>query len=134
MKFSKTHQDFSNYIKNPEALTHPEKFLGPNWEKVINFWLYIDDLSWHEKKVMGDSYWDIDFGLRDSAWSASLHAAIWPSAGEVVGWDVLNASYATTFGVTIRTVFARAIVELIASHKLLEQGKTLVALPLCVNQ
>jgi hypothetical protein len=128
MKISKAHQEFSDYLKEPKALTNPEDYLGPNWEDVINFWLYVDTLSWDEKKAMGDKYWDLDFGSREYAWNAA-----WSSAGGCAGWDVLNASYATTFGVTSRIVFGRAIVELIASHKLLEQGKTLVALPLCLK-
>ncbi len=45
MKISKTQQRLSEQLNNPEVLTNPEPFLGPNWETVIRWWLYEESLT-----------------------------------------------------------------------------------------
>jgi hypothetical protein len=142
MKISKTHQVFSVYLKEPRALTNPEDYLGPNWQDVINFWLYLDGLSEEERKKIEFSYRrDLEYDLKKSARDAARSAA----------YDVVGGNYSAlleTFTekqslepITLQTrtfyhvfrfyVFMDATLELIAKQKLLEQGKTLVALPLC---
>jgi hypothetical protein len=127
MKISKTHQKFSDYLEDPKALTNPEDYLGPNWEDVINFWLYVDTLSASEKRKMGDRYWDLDYHVLKYASDAS-----WVAAKEVVGMNVKSAAWMAAYYVT-SDVFADATNELIAPHKLLEQDKTLLFLPLCLK-
>jgi hypothetical protein len=39
-----------------EVLTNPEKYLGPNWEKVLNFWEHLDSLTEDQLKVVRESY------------------------------------------------------------------------------
>jgi hypothetical protein len=143
MKISKTHQKFSDYLEEPKALTNPEDFLGPNWEDVLNFWLYVDTLTDDEKKAMINCYWALDQAGRMSAWDASRVAAN-EVVGKVVGLEVsraaLNASFKevsratlnASFDVT-RLIFGHATNELISHHKLLEQGKTLLALSTILN-
>jgi hypothetical protein len=129
MKISKIHRRFSKDQNEPKTLTNPEDFLGPNWENVINFWLYLDTLNEDEKRKMNDSYWALEWDVRVSAWSAA-----WVAAKEVVGGKVtINSGYAAYYVNNRRCVFANATNELIAQHKILEQDKTLVALPLCLN-
>jgi hypothetical protein len=124
MKISKTHQRFSNILKEPKALTNPEDFLGPNWKDVINFWLHFDTLTKSEKEKIHDRYWALDVDVRESASRAAYYAA-----KEVVGKKVRDA----TFWANNWAIFNYATIELIAPHKLLEQGETLIALPLCLN-
>ena len=126
MKISQTHQRFSYRLKEPRALTNPEDFLGPNWEDVINFWIYIDTLSEDEKIRMENRYYALKLDVRVSAFHPAYDAA-----EEIVGGNVRSAVWYASFDVTSRCVFAYVTYELISHHKLLEQNKTLVALPLC---
>ncbi len=128
MKISKIHRMLSYRLEERKALTNPEDFLGPNWQDVINFWLFIDTLSKDEELKIGDRYpYTLDVFVRDHASSAASNMAI-----EVVGRNVSEAAWSAAFCAT-RLIFADATDELLAHHKLLEQGKTVVALPLCLN-
>jgi hypothetical protein len=130
MKISKTHQMFSEDLKDPRALTNPEDYLGPNWRDVINFWLYIDGLTEEEMDKMNNRYCSLSEDVLDSA-----HLSAQSSAEEVVGQHVEDVAWSAAWDVTDwGSVFAYATEELLAHHKLLEQDKTLVALPLCINQ
>jgi hypothetical protein len=126
MTYSKIHQKFSKYLNQPEALTNPEKYLGPNWEDVLNFWIYLDTLSDEEKEEMDQRYRALDDDVRDCAIDVARNAA-----NEVVGEDFRYAAWLAAWFVTGRVVFGDATLELIAHHKLLEQDKTLTFLPLC---
>ena len=122
MKISKIHQRFSDRLKEPRALTNPEDFLGPNWEDVINFWFYVDTLNQGEIIKTNGRYWALNVVMRESAVRAARD-----SAEEVVGWKVRSAAWFAAWG-----VFGYVTYELIASHKLLEQGKSPTFLPLCL--
>ena len=133
MTYSKIHKRFSELLNQPDALTNPAKYLGPNWEDVLNFWIYLDTLSDEKKEEMGDNYWALDFNVRVSAYFAA-----WVAATEVIGvefrCEAFDAAYDTAYDVTgWRVVFGTATCELIAHHKLLEQNKTLTFLPLYVK-
>jgi hypothetical protein len=121
MTYSKIHKRFSERLNQPDALTNPEKYLGPNYQDVLNFWIYLDSLSDQEREELGQRYWDLNYNVRLSARIAARDAA-----EEVVGEKFRSA-------VTGRWVFGYATWELIGHHKLLEQGKTLTFLPLFVN-
>ncbi len=128
MKISKIHKSFSDRLKEPEALTNPEDYLGPNWQDVINFWLYLDTLSGDEIDKIGHSYRALDGDMRISAKDVAMNAA-WV----VVGWKVTNAAWGATYDVSDWYIFGYATCELINYHKLLEQDKALVFLPLCLK-
>jgi hypothetical protein len=127
MKISKTHQRFSERLKNLKVLTNPEDFLGPNWKDVINFWLHFDTLTKSEKEKINDRYFTLDADESDSKFDAILDAA-----DEVVRWryDAMRAAY----DVSDWYIFEFATLELIAYHKLLEKGITLEYLPLFFNK
>jgi hypothetical protein len=110
---SKIHQNFSNYLRQPEALTNPEKYLGPNYQDVLDFWFYIEGLSDEERKEMSDRYQALDDNVRFSAWNAARHAA-----DAVVGWEFRSAAWWAACYVTGKGVFGEATEELIAYHKL----------------
>jgi hypothetical protein len=128
MNISIPHKRFSDILKDPKALTNPEDYLGPNWKAVINLWLYLDTLSEDERKKMSDRYWDLDEDMRLPAGDSANATAI-----KVVGWKVEYAAWRAVLNVTDWCIFAFATSELIASHKLLEQGKSTVFLPLCLK-
>jgi hypothetical protein len=128
MTHSKTHLKFSERLEQPDALTNPEKYLGPNWEDVLNFWIYLDTLSDEEKNEMVNHYWALDEEVRNSAFVAARAAA-----EVVVGDDFRYEAWWAAYDVTRVIVFGFPTYELIAHHKLLEQDKTLTFLPLCVK-
>jgi hypothetical protein len=132
MKISKAHQRISDWLEEPKVLTNPEDFLGPNWEDVINFWLYLDGLDEKEMDEMEESYWDLGKHVRHPALD-SAHNASWVACKEVVGWEVRDVTRDATYDVIKRNVFVHATNELIAQHNLLEQDKALVFLPLCLK-
>jgi hypothetical protein len=129
MTYSKIHQAYSEHLNQPDVLTDPGKYLGPNWEDVLNFWIYVDALSEQEREKMYDRYLALDEDVWDSAWCAAMDAA-----NEVVGWRFRIAAWLAAYSVTgRRAVFGDATEELIGHHKLLEQNKTPTFLPLCVK-
>ena len=116
MNYSKAHQNFSNRLQRPEALTNPQDVLGPNYEAVINFWWYMDSLTetqWNEVlrryRALDYAAWD---AARDAAWPAAKYAA-WDAAWSAARYAVGNATY-----------------ELIGMHTLLNEGKDLLFVPL----
>jgi hypothetical protein len=129
MTYSKIHQKFSKYLKQPDALTHPAKYLGPNYQDVLNFWIYVDTLSYEENEKMEDRYYALD-DVRVSAILAAKNAA-----KAVVGEDFRRAAWNSACDVTgWGSVFSWATYELIAHHKLLEQNKTLMFIRLYTKQ
>jgi hypothetical protein len=128
MTYSKIHKLFSNYLEQPDALTNPAKYLGPNWKDVLNFWIYVDSLSEQEKKEMDDLYWALDRKVRSSSRTAARNAA-----DRVVGWRFKDAAWWAAYSVTGRWVFGFATWELIEHHKLLEKNKTPTSLPICIK-
>ncbi len=127
-KISKIHENFADLLKKQEVLTHPENYLGPNWEEVINFWLYFDTLSVNQLKVVGKSYWD----LSDEEWSIAYNKA--RIAAESTTEYAYDAGSAAFYGVSYAQSAARdATLELISLEKLLEQEHQLVFFPLFLN-
>jgi hypothetical protein len=125
MTYSKTHKRFSERLNQPDALTDPENYLGPNWEDVLNFWIYVDGLSNLEKREIVERYYSLDYNERDSASIAA--------AKEVIGVEFRCEAFDAAWDITGWGAFGFATCELIAHHKLLEQNKTLTFLPLCVK-
>jgi hypothetical protein len=122
MKISKTHQNLSKELNNPEVLTNPEPFLGPNWETVLRWWLYEESLTDEQKNELSRRYWDIDYITCDRARNLARDASI-----EVIGednrvavWYVVPYPEALTY-------------ELIAMHLLFELDHSLTFVPLVNN-
>ena len=103
MTYSKIHKRFSERLEQPDALTNPEKYLGPNYQDVLDFWFYIEGLSDEERKEMSDRYQALDDNVRFSAWNAARDAA-----DEVVGEEFRNAAWDAADVVTGRWVFGYA--------------------------
>jgi hypothetical protein len=108
--YSKIHQAFSERLKQPEALTNPEKYFGPNAPKVLKFWKHIEGLSYEEKKKMDDLYSDLDYNVRESAIVSARDAA-----DEVVGVKFRNTAWWAAVNITEWKVFGFATYELIGN-------------------
>ena len=125
MKISTIHQKFADYLEKPEALQHPENFLGPNYFAVINFWMFLDTLSKEQLKTVNGRYdaawWHTRNAAKYAAWYdvalSATRPADWTTAWEAA-WDAAGsaAAYAT--------------LETIGSHILIEQGRSLFFVPM----
>jgi hypothetical protein len=118
MKISNTHQRLSKELKNPDVLTNPEPFLGPNWETVLRWWLYEESLTSEQKDILWRRYFAIDGDTRFSARDLAYDATI-----EVIGEDNRSVVWWVSSYPAINT-------ELIAMHLLLERGHQLTFVPL----
>jgi hypothetical protein len=134
MKISKTHQRFANDlqelygISNQDVLDNPQSYLGPNWEAVINFWLYLDTLSKEQLKFIGENFESWIYEGSNEDYEESKSTAVFTTgytyhAGTAVYWSVYCGNSATEC----------ATYELIGLQKLLEQGHQPVFFPLFLN-
>jgi hypothetical protein len=124
MNYSKAHQNFSNRLQRPEALTNPQDVLGPNYEAVINFWWYMDSLTIDQWKEVARRYRALDPAAQYAAWDAAQYAAwdaarsaAWPAAYYAARYAAWDAAGDATY-------------ELIGMHTLLNEGKDLLFVPL----
>jgi hypothetical protein len=133
MKTSKAHQRFAESFQNrltyQRVLDHPEEFLGPNWKDVLNFWLFLDTLSEEQWRIVEDRYWELDCSARCAAQNAAWDAK--------VAWDALDAAaWAAALSATPSSAAwaaGNATAELIGSHILLSQNKSLTFRPMFLN-
>jgi hypothetical protein len=115
MKISKIYQKFSEVLNKPDVLTDPEKYLGPNWKQVLNFWNYADELS--DKTIVKiinryKNFTENNINFWDDVWTL-----LYKETENVVGIDSRNAAfYASPF-----EAVKLATYELIALHKLKEK-------------
>jgi hypothetical protein len=131
---SKTHQRFSNRLQNPEALTNPQDFLGPNYETVINFWWTMDSLTEDQWNEVARRYVALDSAAWSAAYFAAWNAAFrdaWSVAGDAAryaardaAWDVASVDAASV------DAAGHATLELMGMHTLLNDGKDLLFVPL----
>ncbi|MFN7611676.1 MAG: hypothetical protein ACK5QX_12210, partial [bacterium] len=103
------------------ALEHPEEFLGVNYKDVLNFWWFLDGLSEEQRKIVRQRDWALDAAARVAAYDAA--AAAYDAAYDA--YDAAAYASGNTAGY--------ATLELIGSHRLLEQGNSLTFLPLFLN-
>jgi hypothetical protein len=115
MKISRSHRRFALCLEDQTALEYPERFLGPNWKDVLNFWIYLDELSVDELYIMYAHYHD----LRDVHTLMSLAVK---AAEDTIGGVYKTAAWCAT----TNSIGALVIYELIGSHNL----ETLAFLPL----
>jgi hypothetical protein len=76
-------QRFSSILENPEVLNKPEDFLGPNTEKLLEFWLKIDELSEEQLRVVKERD-NAFFDKNSSEWSKAVDLAV-DTAKEIIG-------------------------------------------------
>jgi hypothetical protein len=139
MKISKAHKEFAVLleayyeISKQDVLDHPENFLGPNWEAVINFWLYLDTLSYEQLRVAGRVVGQRYMALRDKnrdiasgrAYDGAVSTTKYAHEAVAAAYDSVScAKYAAYY----------ATVEIIGLDKLLEQGYQPVFYPLFLRE
>jgi hypothetical protein len=146
MNYSKAHQNFSNYSQKPGALTVPQDFLGPNYETVLNFWTFNDSLTEDNWNEVARRYRALDpaagAAAGYAAWDAALihraehHQAV--LAAVLAAGDAARAAagyaarYAAGYAARSAARYAArdATYELMGMHTILNDGKTLLFVPL----
>jgi hypothetical protein len=94
----------------PEILINPQSILGPNYPKVLEFWMHIDGLNDLKKDKIVVRYCDLDYDVRDSARIAARNAAT-----EVIGVRFREAACWAALNVTGWWVFGYATWELVGN-------------------
>jgi hypothetical protein len=128
MKISKAHKEFARRLNSQVALNFPENYLGPNWEAVINFWLYLDTLSEDQLKVVNKHLLSLIDKERDISWGKAWFAA---KATTEYLVDVSNSVYYSV--PYARCAADWSTIELIGIEKLLEQGRQPDLFPVFLN-
>ena len=123
MNYSTTHKNFSTELQNPEALTNPQDFLGPNYETVLNFWWTMDSLTETQWNEVARRY----RALNQAAWYAAESAA-WYAAWYAASYAAVYADWSAAW--SAGSAAGDATYELIGMHKLFEQGKSLTFVPM----
>jgi hypothetical protein len=117
---SKTHKRFSERLGIPRVLENPEEFLGPNFEAVLNFWLFLDELSEEQWRVVNERHWAF-YNENYSEWRKAVNLAIDASKKVVDENYAYEAGWAAYVVTSINANAADlATLELIAMHKILE--------------
>jgi hypothetical protein len=133
MKISKIHQNFvDRQLYYKRALENPEEYLGPNWMDVLNFWIYLDTLSFEQfetvrmlyLKLSGYYEWRLACNTAREVTSESITLSVYASA-LASGPAGAAAEQVHPWHLIGRECAARATLELIGSHKILERGKEL---------
>ena len=146
MNYSKSHQNFNNHFGgNYDVLEHPENFLGPNYQTVLNFWYWIDTLNAQQICKLGKCYYSVEAVERANAWNF-----VRGIADSTVGRSNRTATFSSTeltpllalYGsryltgdiqdnyYVAKTCTKIAAYELICMHILLEQGRELFFVPM----
>jgi hypothetical protein len=116
MKISKIHKKFANRLYPQDTLNHPGDYLGPNWEEVINFWLYLDTLTKDQLWVVEKHCLDLSNGELCIACNRAFNVA---KGTTKYAYEASGAVYIGVFRVKIA---AWATLELIGLQKLLEKS------------
>jgi hypothetical protein len=107
------HKQISEQLNYPEVLTIPEKYFGPNYKPLLNFWIYWDSLSSTQRY----DYQDLINNLSDYIWHKAYYEArrssekVMNCAVSLLCWEM----------------------EIVGMHEILEEGKSLTFIPLLEN-
>jgi hypothetical protein len=52
-----------------------QDFLGPNYEEVLEFWVFVDTLTKEDKNRKQSLYADLDYSSQMNAWHSAIRAA-----------------------------------------------------------
>ena len=99
-------------INKQDVLEHPEKYLGPNYKEVLNFWFYDESLSIEQ----GEVYWD----RRDKLGRETRVKAY--DLSTILASEVIDARIVVWLNYEVR--------EIVAAHLYIERNIPFTFLPL----
>jgi hypothetical protein len=126
MSYSQFHRNFANSNQLSDSLENPEKYFGPNYATLLNFWWFLTTLTDAQEEEL--------FDKRDRVFSSSSSRRLFEASG------IASDHFYT--GSLSRIVFfdggnsmekALASHEIIGMHILLDWNESLKILPLFSN-
>jgi hypothetical protein len=115
------HNRLADKLNNPEVLTNPEKFLGPNYETVLNFWKYVESLDQETHKM-------IERRFSSTPLKLDLINRLCDKVFDRLNVDSQHLFLACSY--LENKAVARATYELILMDQLLDEGYTMTFLPM----
>jgi hypothetical protein len=125
MKISKTHEEFAHRLntRRDSARYRPSYYLGPNWEAVINFWLYLDTLTEGRLIDIHDRRFDLHEEELMPAWCKVRDVALSITIYVHIAGDSSSHTVGGNYDVRgVRIAAYLATYELIGLERLLDQG------------
>ena len=132
MNYSKIHQRFAR--DEVDRLTDPEQYMGPNYKEILNFWWFLEGLNDSQWKNVGERFYLLGENLESikhnklvvdnslKVQTAVDNKVIWGTAQRVCEGE--GRHHDQVYAVEWATD------ELISMHLTLEQGHSLVYVPL----
>jgi hypothetical protein len=124
MNYSKIHQTLRENYLTEEINDYPEQYLGPNYETVLNYWLYLESLPEITK---------INYIENSATKPYGFNSFIVKEATLLTPYQV-QAWYTTQISLNSGEWYGWATVELICMHRILDEGKSLFYLPKIFNE
>ena len=125
MNISKSHKLLSERLNNPRVLTNPEEFLGPNYRAVLNFWLFLDDLTEEQWRTIISRYWYF-YRNQSDEWYKAIDEAR-KTSDKIIGKKfAFCATLTSSVDYYSFDCASHATGELIGMHLLLDQQKPLI--------
>jgi hypothetical protein len=110
---SRKHELFYRWLNDVDVLSKPEDYFGPNYKVLLNYWIYCESISREQNDECWNKVWALDGDILEHNSSNVTTLARQVCWREV---DVMNSIEK----------------EICAAHLILEQGESLVFLPLMV--
>ena len=122
MKISKSHEYFARRHEL-ESIGNPEKFFGPNYLALLNFWQYLDTLDEQQWLNVTEKYYSIQpqFNAHYYYHRKFVYSNL-PFWNNVFN-DILDRS-------AVRIIVREAAYEIYIMDALFKDGKQLIHLPL----
>ena len=120
MNYSKIHQILQEEYLSDKIDDHPEQYLGPNYETVLDYWWYLESLSEIAK---------IDYYDNSATKPSGYNLFIIDQANLLTDYHQSEAWYATQIALNIGEWYGWVTVELICMHRILDEGKSFFYLP-----
>jgi hypothetical protein len=130
MNYSKAHQNLAQRAYTPDVYNNPEKYLGPNYASVLNFWWYLESLTVKQLLELENKYM-----LKYSQYNYR-YGALADYAEGILGYSRRsNVTYASRSHVRdiidqSPNIPSPVTLELIAMHTILDRGEELIFIPM----
>jgi hypothetical protein len=129
MTYSKIHQRFAGDVV--DRLIEPEKYMGPNYKEILNFWWFLEGLNDSQWENVGERYSLLGENFKHNGLVVSNSLKVQMAVESTVIWGAAQR-VCVGEGRHIDQVYAVewATDELISMHLTLEQMHSLVYVPL----
>jgi hypothetical protein len=130
MNYSNSHQHLASTPDTYNAYDYPEKYLGPNYASVLNFWWHLETLTKEQLLELEGKY-----KLKNTQYNNRYNALL-DYAELFLGWRkrsyAVHASRSHVRGIIgqFPNIPAPVTLELMAMHTILDRGEDLIFVPL----